>query len=557
MESYRAEAAPALVGSVQAARMAEEAAVAVPATSHSADAAPAADRAGMSEASDLQVFAGTYANLLPVVSELFTGLAGSIAILGQAYRDGVPTSVLLDSVASAVGSTPAKIPPELIPLGVAAATTAQEAGIALPAAVADLEGMSGGSQFGEWISAAVGRIETLAAADGSTSPDKASIDGPPPTVVVSPLDRGEVAAFLQAEGSWGDPGPPGAGPNAPPVPPFLISLGRFFLNNIDSIYDNYMQYVGNTSLSMASRPDGITPDGLGTVSDSAAARAQEAQDAGWFAAGWTAYVMARGRSPALSQRPDSQGGEVQSPDSSPAEPVAPAAITAGEIPLDVLLSDPELSVEGASAGIQQIAELDPIEESSLALVATLYALPSESGSGPSDDGDPSGETEGSVPSSASPPRWAAFVIGLDAAFERSGDACAKALSDGARREAEAGGDALEGLLEGRCPILPAPEARPQQQRVEGSALMTGQAAIDRAPPSGEGGPADQRSSEDGSPRDAGGRRPLIEGVIVAAWAASGGALLAGWPWARRRFRPGRARGGNGREGPRRGGEGHS
>src|SRR5262249_25026556 len=168
------------------------------------------------------------------------------------------------------------------------------------------------------------------------------------------------------------------------------------------------------------------------------------------------------------------------------EPVPPASITAGEIPLDILLTDPEFSTQDVSIGLQQIAELIPVEDSSLALAATLWTVPSDTQAEPAEASAPSGEREESVPSSASPPPWAVFVIGLDEALELGRDACGKILSDGARKvEGEEAGDAAGERLEWRCPITPTAEGRRQRARAEGSSPGVGPAAIDRATPSGE------------------------------------------------------------------------
>ncbi len=94
------------------------------------------------------------------------------------------------------------------------------------------------------------------------------------------------------------------------------------------------------------------------------------------------------------------------------EAVLPAPITAGEIPVDILLSDPGSSSQDASMGLQQVVELIPAEDSALALVATLWSLPSGAPSRASDSDPPEGDREESAPSSASPPPWAVFVIGL-------------------------------------------------------------------------------------------------------------------------------------------------
>jgi hypothetical protein len=219
-------------------------------------------------------------------------------------------------------------------------------------------------------------------------------------------------------------------------------------------------------------------------------------------------MAAGGRGPALSEVSSAQGEEALRSDSDSDEPVLPASITAGEIPLEILLSDPELSTQDVSIGLQETAELIPIEDSPLALLATLWTVPSDTQAEPTEESDPSGEREESVPSSASPPPWAAFVIGLEEAFERSRDACGKILSDGARNvEGEEAGDAAGERLEWRCPIIPTASGRGQWDQVKG-------------------------------------------------WTASGSALIAGWFWARRRLRQGWGLGRSGRKDHRRSGRDH-
>jgi hypothetical protein len=65
--------------------------------------------------------------------------------------------------------------------------------------------------------------------------------------------------------------------------------------------------------------------------------------------------------------------------------------------------------------------------------------------------------------------------------------------------------------------------------------------------SGDAEWAARRGPEDASPRDAGEGKHQTEGALPLSWAASGSAVFAGWLWARRRLRPGRGRGGMGRE----------
>jgi hypothetical protein len=196
-------------------------------------------------------------------------------------------------------------------------------------------------------------------------------------------------------------------------------------------------------------------------------------------------------------------------------------------------------------------------------------VPSDSPAEQADEDDPSGERAEPVPSSASPPPWAVFVIGLDEAIERSRDACGTTLSDGGRpSEGDGAGDAAGERLEWRCPIIPTAEGRRRPGRAEESSPGVGPAAIDRAAPSpgaDSNRPLPSRSSggeelvarpcpEDGSPLDAVGGQTLTEGAVRSVWAASASALIAGWLWTRRqRWKLG----GIGRTDHRRGGRDHS
>ena len=69
----------------------------------------------------------------------------------------------------------------------------------------------------------------------------------------------------------------------------------------------------------------------------------------------------------------------------------PASITAGEVPLSILLSGPDAPAQTGSDRLEQVAELIPLEESSLALVATLWTVSSDSRTTPPErDVEPAG-----------------------------------------------------------------------------------------------------------------------------------------------------------------------
>ena len=477
-----------------------------------------------------------YASVLSLSSDVLDGVIASIGILGQQYRQGVPISVLLDSVAAAIGSPPSDIPPELIGAGEVEVVTAQQAGVAAPSMFSAPVGMAAGGAFWGWIPAAVGQIDSLATAIGQAQPDRASIQGPPPAVST---------AILSGEGPYvtgaGFPYGPGLGeltPAAPPIPPSLITLGRLLLRNVNLMYNTYLGYYDATSDPMASRSDGSSPDGLGPIANGMSDTVQGDPSIESAGVGGMSYATAVGRGPALTQAAFAPGEGPSSSGEGADEAVLPAPITAGEIPVDILLSEPSLSSQDASMGLQQVAELIPVEDSSLALVATLWSLPSGAPSRASDSDDPEGDREESAPSSASPPPWAVFVIGLDEAFERSRDACGKTLRDGARREDGVAENGAEGRLEWRCPIIPAPEGRRQPDRPAGDRAITSGEADPIRPVPSPSSVDEERIARPSPEQGAGDGQPPTEEAVPLAWAVPGSALIAGWFWARRRPRRG-------------------
>ena len=56
----------------------------------------------------------------------------------------------------------------------------------------------------------------------------------------------------------------------------------------------------------------------------------------------------------------------------------PASITAGGVSLNVLLGGPDLPTSTDPGGVEQVAELVPLPETSLALAATLWTVSSDS-----------------------------------------------------------------------------------------------------------------------------------------------------------------------------------
>ncbi len=101
-----------------------------------------------------------------------------------------------------------------------------------------------------------------------------------------------------------------------------------------------------------------------------------------------------------------------------AEPSSPAAITADGAPLSVLVTGPELPTQTTSDDLQQVAELIPRDQSSLALVASLWTVPSEIPTGAEWfqrlDASPAW-----LEAAAMTPSCTAYMIGLDQAILQS------------------------------------------------------------------------------------------------------------------------------------------
>ena len=85
-----------------------------------------------------------------------------------------------------------------------------------------------------------------------------------------------------------------------------------------------------------------------------------------------------GRAVSSRYRQSSAGDDVLAWEEGSTEPVSPASITAGGVSLNILLSGPDVPIHTEPGGLEQVAELVPLPESSLALAATLWTVPSDS-----------------------------------------------------------------------------------------------------------------------------------------------------------------------------------
>jgi hypothetical protein len=215
-------------------------------------------------------------------------------------------------------------------------------------------------------------------------------------------------------------------------------------------------------------------------------------------------------------------------DGSSNEPVFPASINAGGIALNVLLSDRDRDAHTKPSSLEQLVELVPLPESSLALAATLWSVPADSQPASDQwplaaDKDTAVDVDSRQDSRSS---WAVFVIGMDRTLEQTcrdiqeGIRSAKAREAGQTDPASA---ACE-LIEWQGPILPIgqkaqPESPPRDRTSTIHQAPRGMpSAVDHSQP----------TSED--------QQPMALGVVPAISALSISSLIGGWIWGKRRQR---------------------
>ncbi|HEV3121532.1 MAG TPA: hypothetical protein VGY53_06500 [Isosphaeraceae bacterium] len=223
-----------------------------------------------------------------------------------------------------------------------------------------------------------------------------------------------------------------AGPMSPP--PWLGALvghgelfGADFVRFIARDFDHEFDFAGRFS------PSGLAYDALSTPmqqSESGIVVSSPADSASNLSiqmdtshdstsAGWMSYVATGGLEDGVYQSTTVRIYHDFSFDDIFAFPVPPLSAAALEGYLSNLLSGPDAQTEMSYDNVQEVAELVPLPGSSLALIATLWTISSDSQGAlaqPSERLD-----AGDLPISCSPaPRaWVRFVAGLDDAFEHT------------------------------------------------------------------------------------------------------------------------------------------
>jgi hypothetical protein len=274
--------------------------------------------------------------------------------------------------------------------------------------------------------------------------------------------------------------------------------------------------------------------------------------------GWMSYVTTGGWAASDAQSLVFGGDVVLATDETASEPSTPASITAGALPLSILLSDPDTAAHAGSDRLEQVAELIPLEESSLALIATLWTVSADSPTTPPNrDVESTGERIESGPPLASPPSWTVYVIGLNEAFEQSQSDVGQGFLSSPRRPIDGarGRASCDEGLPWQGPIVPAAE-RGSFERVRGGPRSGSPTAADAAAaqfrgstearplPSSVLSPGESNDHSDHAevaPDQSDGGQTVTVASLPTISAVSALGLIAGWFWSQRqrlaRFRP--------------------
>jgi hypothetical protein len=209
-----------------------------------------------------------------------------------------------------------------------------------------------------------------------------------------------------------------------------------------------------------------------------------------------------------------------------------ASLVDGEAPIGLLLSGPQAPDRASSESQEQVAELVPLSDSSLALAGTLWSVSAESA--PSADSPDQGADSASELSSsqAATAPQTAFLMGLDQSIRQTAvDLRAETLAGTMFVAQDGSGSAAgERSIQWTGPILPGasgmsrPATRttwPKRFRAI-TPSTTSRATLQS--------PSAQSRSKDVEPARSENDRPLVLGTLPLASAISASTFIAGWIW---------------------------
>ncbi len=150
----------------------------------------------------------------------------------------------------------------------------------------------------------------------------------------------------------------------------------------------------------------------------------------------------------------SAGDDLLAWEEATSEPVAPGSITTGGLSLINLLSGPDSLTQPDPVGIEQVAELVPLPESSLALAATLWTVPSDSPTSSLRSNRPTEPATDANARARAVSSWMLFVAGVDEALEQTCRELQENIPTCRGRQHDGNPNSPYELLEWQGPILP-------------------------------------------------------------------------------------------------------
>jgi hypothetical protein len=239
------------------------------------------------------------------------------------------------------------------------------------------------------------------------------------------------------------------------------------------------------------------------------------------------YLATTGSTSLLQESAATTSEDVFAGEDDSTEPILPASITVGGVSLNILLNSADIGIQTELPGLEQVAELVPVPESSLALAATLWSASADSLESPGQwrlepENAADLDARGAFPSS-----WAVFVMGVDQALEQTCRDVQEGIRSADGPEASSGtreGNSPE-LIEWHGPILPAarcvvPNAKPKSTPASRPATLD--AALEEKLPSDK---HSRLRTED--------QQPLTLGVVPTISLVSVSTLIARWIWRKR------------------------
>jgi len=242
--------------------------------------------------------------------------------------------------------------------------------------------------------------------------------------------------------------------------------------------------------------------------------------------------------------------EVLPVDQGTTEPDMTVSTPVAGIPLSMLLSGTDVAIPTEQGNLEQIAELIPLSESSLALAATLWTVRSNSQASAPGLELATGAADPAL-SSPSPTYWAVFMTGVDRAFEQTfRDVQADTPAGGGRhKNGEEPQRGLDNRLEWHGPILPGAgeglrggkhrSTRPGRSSAtddsnDADPRMSGPPGVSHLSDN-EQGDETTKELEVAQPQDLD-VQPVVLASTPVLWVVSVSSIVAGWFWGKKRER---------------------